>query len=173
MKIAIVGAGISGLTAAHELHRRHDVTVFEAGSYAGGHTNTIDVDDPIAGHLRIDTGFIVLNDRTYPNFNALLDELGVARQDTHMGFSVTADFEDFEYAGTPPRRVLPGAQPRAPALSPHDRRPRAVQPQPVGPAGQRRARSVAARVPRRGRLQRLVRRPPHRPAGVRRLVGRP
>ncbi len=100
MKIAIVGAGVSGLTAAHHLHPAHDVTVFEAGAYAGGHTNTIDVEDP-TGPLRIDTGFIVLNDRTYPNFNALLDELGVAVQDTHMGFSVSADFEDFEYAGTP------------------------------------------------------------------------
>lgn len=103
MKIAIVGAGISGLTAAHQLHPRHDVTVFEAGSYAGGHTNTIDVEDEYApvNPLRIDTGFIVLNDRTYPNFNAMLSELGVGVQDTHMGFSVSADFEDFEYSGTP------------------------------------------------------------------------
>lgn len=100
MKIAIVGAGISGLTAAHQLHPAHDVTVFEAGAYAGGHTNTIDVDDP-TGPLRVDTGFIVLNDRTYPNFSVLLDELGVGVQNTHMGFSVSADFEDFEYSGTP------------------------------------------------------------------------
>lgn len=96
MKIAIVGAGISGLTAAHHLHPAHDVTVFEAGTYAGGHTNTIDVDG-----LRVDTGFIVLNDRTYPNFHALLTDLGVGVQETHMGFSVSADFEDFEYSGTP------------------------------------------------------------------------
>ena len=103
MRIAIIGAGVAGLTAAHRLDPQHDVTVFEAGSYAGGHTNTITVDDPHSGTLAVDTGFIVLNDRTYPNFTALLDDLGVATQPTHMGFSVSTEkgLDDFEYAGTP------------------------------------------------------------------------
>ena len=114
MKIAIIGAGIAGLTAAHRLDPDHDVTVFEAGSHVGGHTNTITVEDPVRGARAIDTGFIVLNDRTYPHFTALLSELGVATQPTHMGFSVSADeaLGDFEYAGTPrglfcqPRNLL-------------------------------------------------------------------
>ncbi len=114
MKIAIIGAGVAGLTAAHRLDPDHDVTVFEAGDHAGGHTNTVVVEDPDRGPLAIDTGFIVFNDRTYPHFTALLDELGVAAQPTHMGFSVSADpaLEDFEYAGTPrglfcqPRNVV-------------------------------------------------------------------
>ncbi len=103
MRIAIIGAGIAGLTAAHHLDPSHDVTVFEAAAYVGGHTNTIVVDDPHAGPLAVDTGFIVLNDRTYPHFTALLGELGVATQPTHMGFSVSTDpgLGDFEYAGTP------------------------------------------------------------------------
>ena len=67
---------MSGLVAAHLLHPEHDVTVFEAGAYAGGHTNTVTVDD--AGPLGVDTGFIVFNDRNYPRFEALLAELGVA-----------------------------------------------------------------------------------------------
>ena len=72
MRIAIAGAGVSGLVAAHLLHPEHDVTVFEAGPYAGGHTNTIEV--PTArGPLAVDTGFIVFNDRNYPRFEALLD----------------------------------------------------------------------------------------------------
>ena len=100
MKIAIVGSGIAGLTAAHRLHPEHDVTVFEAGAHVGGHTNTIEVLDGDRP-LSVDTGFIVLNDRTYPGFTALLGELGVATQPTHMGFSVSATDEDFEYAGTP------------------------------------------------------------------------
>lgn len=100
MDIAIIGSGISGLTAAHHLDGRHDVTVFEAGSYVGGHTNTVRAETE-HGAWDVDTGFIVCNDHTYPNFLAMLDELGVARRATHMGFSVTADGEDFEYAGTP------------------------------------------------------------------------
>jgi predicted NAD/FAD-binding protein len=100
MNIAIIGAGIAGLTAAHRLHPDHDITVFEAGDYVGGHTNTIDVSTP-SGDWAVDTGFIVLNDRNYPNFTQFLGELGVAIQPTHMGFSVAADHEDFEYAGTP------------------------------------------------------------------------
>ncbi len=100
MNIAIVGAGIAGLTAAHRLHHDHEITVFEAGDHAGGHTNTVDVSTR-SGDWSIDTGFIVLNDRNYPNFTTLLHELGVPVQPTHMGFSVSADDHDFEYAGTP------------------------------------------------------------------------
>jgi predicted NAD/FAD-binding protein len=100
LRVAIVGAGISGLTVAHLLHPRHDITVFEAGSYAGGHTNTVRVDLPDET-LDVDTGFIVFNDRNYPNFERLLGRLGVACQPTTMSFSVSAVGEDFEYAGTP------------------------------------------------------------------------
>src|SRR6478735_8741544 len=97
---AVVGAGISGLTAADLLHPRHDVTVFEAGAHAGGHSNTVRVDLPDET-LDVDTGFIVFNDRNYPNFERLLDRLGVASQPSTMSFSVSAVGEDFEYAGTP------------------------------------------------------------------------
>jgi predicted NAD/FAD-binding protein len=100
MRIAIVGAGVSGLVAAHLLAREHEVVVYEAGSYAGGHTNTIRVDTADETH-HVDTGFIVMNDRTYPNFTRLLDQLGVATQATNMSFSVKGEEEDFEYAGTP------------------------------------------------------------------------
>jgi predicted NAD/FAD-binding protein len=79
MKIAVIGTGIAGNMVAHRLAREHDVTVFEAASRIGGHTNTVDVE--LAGRrYAVDTGFIVFNDRTYPNFIALLDELGVASQ---------------------------------------------------------------------------------------------
>ena len=100
MRIAIVGAGVSGLLAAHLLAREHEVVIYEAGSYAGGHTNTIRVDTAHETH-HIDTGFIVMNDRNYPNFTRLLHQLGVATQDTNMSFSVKGEDEDFEYAGTP------------------------------------------------------------------------
>ncbi|HZO06773.1 MAG TPA: FAD-dependent oxidoreductase [Solirubrobacterales bacterium] len=100
MRIAIVGTGISGLVAAHGLHRRHEITVYEAAPRLGGHTNTVRVEDP-DGELSIDTGFIVFNDRNYPNFEALLAELGVASQPSHMGFSVADGRGRFEYSGTP------------------------------------------------------------------------
>jgi predicted NAD/FAD-binding protein len=92
MKVAVIGAGVSGLVSAHHLHPEHDVTVFEAGAYPGGHTNTVDVDG-----LAVDTGFIVFNDRNYPGFEALLDDLGVLSQPSDMSFGVS-DGEDFEYA---------------------------------------------------------------------------
>ena len=104
MKIAIVGAGVSGLTVAHLLHRQHDITVFEAGAYAGGHTNTIRVDTPNETH-HVDTGFIVFNDRNYPHFERLLGRLGVAWQPSEMSFSVS-DGGDFEYSGATPNGLF-------------------------------------------------------------------
>ena len=100
MKIAIVGGGISGLVAAHHLHPEHEITLFEAMGYVGGHTNTVRVDLADETHWG-DTGFIVLNDRNYPNFEPLLEELGVATQPSRMSFSVSDDRGRFEYAGTP------------------------------------------------------------------------
>jgi predicted NAD/FAD-binding protein len=99
MRVAIVGAGIAGNTVAYHLRGEHDVTVFEAADYIGGHTHTVDVD--VAGtRYAIDTGFIVFNDRTYPSFIALLDELGVASQPTSMSFSVSCERTGLEYNGT-------------------------------------------------------------------------
>jgi predicted NAD/FAD-binding protein len=100
MKIAIVGTGISGLVAAHRLHPQHEIVVYEAGARIGGHTNTVRVDGEDETHW-IDTGFIVFNDRNYPSFEALLAELGVATQPSHMGFSVSDGQGRFEYSGTP------------------------------------------------------------------------
>lgn len=99
MKTAIIGSGISGLTTAWLLHRTHDVTVFEANDYIGGHTNTVEVDDG-GKRLAIDTGFIVYNDWTYPNFIQLLEQLGVANQPTSMSFSVRCDRTGLEYNGS-------------------------------------------------------------------------
>nr|WP_180205050.1 FAD-dependent oxidoreductase [Pseudomonas sp. SbOxS1]NYU05061.1 FAD-dependent oxidoreductase [Pseudomonas sp. SbOxS1] len=98
MKIAIIGSGISGLTCAHLLNRRHDVTVFEASDWIGGHSHTVDVDVQGERHA-IDTGFIVFNDWTYPNFIRLLDQLGVASQPTEMSFSVRDPQTGLEYNG--------------------------------------------------------------------------
>lgn len=98
MKLAIIGSGISGLTAAYRFHQQHEVTVFEAAAYVGGHTNTVDVELEGEQHA-IDTGFIVFNNWTYPNFIQLLTELGVASQPTSMSFSVRDDRVDLEYNG--------------------------------------------------------------------------
>ena len=104
MRIAIVGAGISGLATAHLLHGRHEITVFEAGRAAGGHANTVRVDTEHATH-HVDTGFIVFNDRNYPNFERLLASLGVASQPSEMSFGVS-DGGDFEYNGSSPNGLF-------------------------------------------------------------------
>jgi uncharacterized protein len=100
MQIAIVGGGIAGLAAAHRLHDRHELTLFEADGHLGGHANTVTV-ERASGTWHLDTGFIVLNDRNYPRLRELFAACGVALQPSHMGFSVKAEDEDFEYSGTP------------------------------------------------------------------------
>jgi uncharacterized protein len=99
MRIAIIGSGISGLYAAWKLGSEHDVTIFEANDYPGGHTNTRDVAWEGKSYA-IDTGFIVFNDWTYPNFIAMLRELGVAWQTSDMSFSLRCDRTGLEYNGT-------------------------------------------------------------------------
>jgi len=98
LKVAIIGSGISGLTCAHTLAPQHDITLYEAADYIGGHTHTVQVEKE--GEVSdIDTGFIVFNDRTYPHFINLMDSLGVSSQPTEMSFSVRNDAIDLEYNG--------------------------------------------------------------------------
>lgn len=94
MRIAIIGSGISGLSAGYLLHKEHNIEVFEAESWIGGHTHTIDING-----LSIDTGFIVFNDRTYPNFQGLMDKLQISYRPTEMSFAVRNDNWNLEYNG--------------------------------------------------------------------------
>ena len=98
-RVAVIGSGVSGLVTAHLLHPHADVTVFEADSTVGGHVNTVEVVDG-ERTLGIDTGFIVYNERNYPRFTALLDDLGVETQPSDMSFSVSSRKSGLEYAGT-------------------------------------------------------------------------
>src|SRR4051794_14043335 len=105
MRIAVVGAGVSGLVAAHLLHERHEVTVFEAGGKPGGHTNTIRVETPNETHW-VDTGFIVFNDRNYPHFERLLQRLGVRWQPSPMSFGVADERGELEYNSVSPNGLF-------------------------------------------------------------------
>lgn len=99
MKVAIIGSGISGLVCAHRLHRQHEIQIFERNDWIGGHTHTVDV--PHEGRTySVDTGFIVYNERNYPHFSALLDELGVATQPTRMTFGFRSERTALEYSGS-------------------------------------------------------------------------
>jgi len=99
MKIAIIGSGISGNTLAWQLHAQHELTVFEAESHVGGHTHTHHI-EAFGREYDIDTGFIVYNDWTYPNFIEMLDKLGVETQSSSMSFSVRDESSGLEYNGT-------------------------------------------------------------------------
>ena len=109
MRIAIIGSGISGVTCAHILRRRHDVTLFEADDRPGGHTNTVSLD--VDGQrIDVDTGFLVYAPATYPGFVRLLDELGVASEPSDMSFSVADERSGVEWRGSTLATVF--AQPR-------------------------------------------------------------
>ena len=97
-RIAIIGSGISGLTTAYLLHKSHEITLFEANDYIGGHTHTVKVAQGEQSY-DIDTGFIVCNDRNYPNFLKLMDKLNIAMQPTEMSFSVRNNPLGLEYNG--------------------------------------------------------------------------
>ncbi|MFT5520956.1 MAG: putative NAD/FAD-binding protein [Enterobacterales bacterium] len=99
MKVAIVGTGIAGNVAAYHLNKEHDITVFESSDYVGGHTHTHQIDIGDESH-NIDTGFIVFNKNTYPNFINLLEELGVDYQNSEMSFSVQCEKTGLEYNGS-------------------------------------------------------------------------
>ena len=99
MRIAVIGSGISGMVAAYRLSREHEVTVFESDGRIGGHTHTVEVEHAGRAYA-VDTGFIVYNDWTYPNFIALLDELQVPSQPSQMSFSVRCEKTGLEYNGT-------------------------------------------------------------------------
>tara|TARA_E500000318_G_scaffold14854_5_gene14891 strand:+ start:37863 stop:39107 length:1245 start_codon:yes stop_codon:yes gene_type:complete len=98
-RIAIVGAGISGLVCAYLLSQRHDIVVYEAGDHIGGHTNTIDVETQ-HGVIPVDTGFIVYNESNYPLFTRLLDQLKVESQPSIMSFAVSCERSGLEYNGS-------------------------------------------------------------------------
>jgi len=99
-KIAVIGSGISGIASAYYLTKYgHDVTLFEAGSYFGGHTNTIDIDYDDK-KIPVDTGFLVHNDKTYPNLIDFFDELGVDVYPSDMSFSVQKVEDNIMWAGT-------------------------------------------------------------------------
>lgn len=105
MRIAVIGTGIAGNVAAWHLCKEHEITVFEAGDHVGGHTHTHDIIHD-GQHFSIDTGFIVFNDWTYPNFIALLNELGVDSQPTEMSFSSRCETSGIEYNGASLNRLF-------------------------------------------------------------------
>ncbi len=99
LKIAVVGSGISGLSSAYLLNGRHDVTLFESEDRLGGHSNTVNLD--VSGRdIAVDTGFIVLNDRTYPNLLGMFQHLDVAIEPSDMGFAVSIEQGRLEYSGS-------------------------------------------------------------------------
>ena len=120
MRVAVIGSGVAGLTAAHLIGRRHSVTLYEQAARLGGHANTVAVRTADGRELALDTGFIVHNQRTYPTLMRLFAELGVATQDSDMSFGVHCEGCGLEYAGA---RGLAGVVPRVSTLA----RPRYIR----------------------------------------------
>lgn len=105
LSIAVIGSGISALSAAWHLSRHHHVTVFERENRIGGHSNTVDVDTP-DGTVPVDTGFIVFNPQSYPNLVALFDHLDVETPSTNMTFSASLEDGRYEYSGSGARGLF-------------------------------------------------------------------
>ncbi len=99
LKISVVGGGVAGIVSAYLLQQQHKVTLFEANNYLGGHTNTFEIKDGADAGLAVDTGFIVLNDQTYPLFQRFLARLGVATRDSEMSFGFQCRQTGLVYAG--------------------------------------------------------------------------
>lgn len=116
LKVAVVGAGVAGITAAYLLARKHSVTLFERNNYLGGHTNTIQIPSGPDAGTAVDTGFIVCNPRNYPLFYRFLDQLGIPRRDSDMSFGYSCSDDEFGYVGpafrdfikTPQNLLRPG-----------------------------------------------------------------
>ncbi len=106
MRVAVVGAGISGLVAARELAREHEVWLFERAPRAGGHAHTVEVEEPGVGRFPVDLGFLVYNRRNYPIFTRFLEELGVASAPSSMGFSVEDPASGFLLSGDRPAGLV-------------------------------------------------------------------
>ena len=180
MRLAIIGGGIAGLTAALKIDPAHEVTILEAGPRIGGHANTVDLELPGETH-QVDTGFIVHNRRNYPVFCALLDELGVATQPSDMSFSVSSERSGLEFAWIRAQRDLrAAAQPRTTRVP--------CPPEEIARFGRSAGRSCgsrsggrhgrclhahAGRLPRRTPLLLSVRARVPRAAGLGDLVGQP
>jgi uncharacterized protein len=98
-RIAVIGSGAAALGAAWMLNRHHDVTIFEKNAHVGGHANTVEVIAPDGGAVAVDTGFIVYNERNYPNLISMFDQLQVPTQATDMSFAVSLDGGGLEYSG--------------------------------------------------------------------------
>lgn len=100
LKIAVIGAGVAGITASYLLQHQHDITLYEKNDYIGGHTHTIIIEDGPDAGTPVDTGFIVLNDRTYPLLTALFSQLGVSIAETDMSFSYYCRESGLQYASS-------------------------------------------------------------------------
>lgn len=109
-KIAVVGAGVAGLTAAWKLQHAADVSVFEKNDYIGGHTRTLTLPNGPDAGTRIDTGFIVMNHRNYPHFTDMLKEWKVYLENSDMSFSYHENESGYAYAGTTFKGVFPGVK---------------------------------------------------------------
>jgi predicted NAD/FAD-binding protein len=109
LRVAVVGSGVAGLTAAHIIARTHEVTLFERDDRLGGHANTVAIGTADGREVALDTGFIVHNERTYPTLLRLFADLGIATQDSDMSFGVRCEGCGLEYAGA---RGMHGVVPR-------------------------------------------------------------
>jgi predicted NAD/FAD-binding protein len=172
--VGVIGSGVAGLTAAHLLQRRYDVTLFEADDRLGGHAHTHELTASDGGTTHVDSGFIVHNDRTYPNLLRLFRELGVATQDSDMSMSVRCEGCGLEYAGA---RKLGGLFPQAsnvlrgPYLKMLGEVVRFHRHAPV-PSAHGLRRRDARRLPRHRRVLPVLRRPFHDPGRLLRLERR-